>query len=237
MAQADAALKVENLTKKYGRRQVLTGISFTIPTGIFLTLIGPNGVGKTTLIKILCSITRPTNGSVFLNGLSIEKNGRKARKEIGVLSHNTFLYKDLTAAENLRFYGKIYGLSDIDNKIDEALTMVELDFRKNDRVKTFSRGMEQRLGIARALLHNPSIIFLDEPYSGLDPHAAEILDKIIEVLKVQGKTFLMTTHDLDKALEFSDRVIALTSKGIALNEETANLTTEILAGIYKKEGN
>lgn len=191
-------------------------------------------MGKTTLIKIVACITRPSSGSVFLNGLSIEKNGAKLRGEIGVLSHNTFLYKDLTAAENLRFYGKIYNVNNIERKIDEALSLVELAIRKNDCVRTFSRGMEQRVGIARALLHDPSLVLLDEPYSGLDPHAAEVLDKIIIKLKEKEKTFLMTTHDMDKALEFSSRVIAITRKGIALDEEAKNMTPEKLESIFKK---
>lgn len=235
MAEQNIAIKVENLTKKFGRRHVLNGISFSIPKGTFLSLVGPNGVGKTTLIKILCSITGQTTGTITLNGLPIEKDGIRARKEIGVLSHNTFLYKDLTAYENLKFYGKLYGVSNLNKRIEEALELVELTLRKNDIVRTFSRGMEQRLGIARALLHNPDIIMLDEPYSGLDPRAAEVLDKLIDVMKKQGKTFLMTTHDMVKALEFADRVIALTTKGIALNEEVKEVTEERLLKIFKEE--
>jgi len=229
---AQALIKADNITKKFGRRIVLNNVNFEIEKGDCLTIFGPNGVGKTTLIRILSTMMSPTKGDVIVEGQKAAMDPIKVRRQIGVISHNPFLYAELTAYENLRFYGKLYQVSDIDNRIDELLELVELSERKHDVVGTFSKGMMQRISIARALLHKPTILFLDEPHSGLDPHAAEILDNTVKQLRKDNTTLIMATHNLDKGLQLASRVIILSPKGIVLNERANNIDASKIRQVY-----
>lgn len=198
VASADEpAIQVERLSKVFGSRRAVDGLSFELPQGAFLSIFGPNGAGKTTLLRILSTLARPTDGSVRLLGLNLREDADAARAHIGFISHNSMIYGDLTAEENLMLAARLYGVQDPQARVRQMLDAVELSHRRLDAARTFSRGMTQRLSIARALIHDPEVVFLDEPYSGLDPHAVDIFDSLIDSVR-EGRTFVMVSHDLQK---------------------------------------
>ena len=177
-------IEVRGLVKSFGGKVALDGVDLDVAEGEFLTLVGPNGAGKTTLIRVLATLTRPTEGSVRIAGYDLVGQGTEIRRRIGLASHQTLLYDDLSAEENLRFYGRMYEVPDLEERITALLQRVGLEHRRHDLVHTFSRGMQQRLSIARALLHDPAILLLDEPYTGLDQHAAEVLKEVLVSLSL-----------------------------------------------------
>ena len=197
MKEDNPILSLEGVSKVFGRRRAVDSITLDVPRGAFVSVFGPNGAGKTTLLRILSTLSRPTRGTVRLAGIDVVANPDKARAHIGLISHQSMLYGDLTAQENLMLSARLYGIVDASARIDEMLEAVELSHRRLDVTRTFSRGMTQRLAIARAFLHDPDIVFLDEPYSGLDPHAVEIFDDLIERMR-ENRTFVMVSHDLSK---------------------------------------
>jgi len=197
--QHSIALEVRDLTRAFGVRKALDGVSLELPVGAFLSIFGPNGAGKTTLVKVLTTLLNPSSGSARVLGRDVVNDAVDLRTHIGLISHNPLLYPDLTAEENLLFFAEMYGVEQPHVRVSELLEAVELDHRKLDLTRTFSRGMLQRLSIARALLHRPEVIFLDEPYSGLDPHAMDILDGLIAQIR-DSHTFVMISHDPDKGL-------------------------------------
>ncbi|MFR5195610.1 MAG: ABC transporter ATP-binding protein, partial [Eggerthella lenta] len=173
-AVVEPAIKTKKLSKVFGNRRAVDNVSIEVPQGAFLSIFGPNGAGKTTLLRVLSTLSRATSGSATLMGVDLKEDPDKARDHIGLISHNSMLYPDLTAEQNLMIYARLYGVVDPEARVLELLEAVELKHRRLDVVRTFSRGMTQRLSIARALIHDPDVVFLDEPYSGLDPHAVEI---------------------------------------------------------------
>ena len=201
------ALQALAVEKWYGVYPAVRPLDFSIQAGQFVAIFGPNGAGKTTLLRLLAGSVRPTRGEVRLAGEPLEYSDPRWRARIGVLSHQTFLYGQLTAAENLRFYGRLYGLSGLSERIGSRLEEVGLAERANDRVRDFSRGMQQRLALARTLLHDPELVLLDEPYTGLDPHAARMLRGVLEHLRDGKRTVVLVTHNLSEGLEQADRVI------------------------------
>ncbi len=225
-------IKVTSLRKSYGPVDALRGINLNIKLGEFLTIFGPNGAGKTTLLKILSTIITPSSGEVVIDGLNVKKANHVIRKKIGVISHKTFLYENLTAIENLLFYARMYDVGRPKDRALKLIRQVGLKGRENHRVKTFSRGMEQRLSIARALIHNPNIIYLDEPYSGLDQHAALMLRNILKNLHTQDRTIVMTTHNITHGLEISDRIVIQVRGKIVLEDRTDNYTAESFESLY-----
>jgi heme exporter protein A len=204
---AGAAIHVRALEKWYGAHPALRGVDFSVAPGERVTLFGPNGAGKTTLLKLLTGAARPTRGEVRVAGADPADAESGARRRIGLLSHQSFLYPGLTAAENLDFYARLYGLDDRRARVAAALAEVELQARAGDRVRTFSRGMEQRVALARTLLHEPEVVLLDEPYTGLDPHASALLHRTLERLRDGRRTVLLVTHNLSQGLELADRVV------------------------------
>ena len=225
-------IEVSRLWKSYGPVDALRGIDLKIEKGEFLTVFGPNGAGKSTLLKILSTIIRPTSGKVNTDGIDISSANEDARRRIGVISHKAFLYGNLSAKENLLFFGRLYDLPDLEKRIDELLTEVGLAHRANDMVRTFSRGMLQRLTIARAIIHNPAIILLDEPYTGLDQHAARMLTNLLKKLHTEDKTIVMTTHDITNGLEISDRIVIQILGRIVFEDRSANQTVESFERVY-----
>lgn len=203
---AAPAVEARALEKWYGPLPAVRGIDFSLAPGEFLTLFGPNGAGKSTLLRMLCGAVRPTRGAVSVGGEEVGASDA-ARRRIGLLSHQTFLYPGLTAAENLDFYARLYGLPRRRELVDDALESVGLRERRADRVRTFSRGMQQRLALARTLLHRPEVVLLDEPYTGLDPHAAALLRGILDRLRDGRTTVVLVTHNLSQGLEQADRVV------------------------------
>jgi heme exporter protein A len=222
-------IEVRGLVKSFGSKVALEGVDLDVAEGEFLTLVGPNGAGKTTLIRVLATLTRPTEGSVRVAGYDLTREGTEIRRHIGLASHQTLLYEDLSAEENLRFYGRMYEVPELEERITALLQRVGLEHRRHDLVRTFSHGMQQRLSIARALLHDPAILLLDEPYTGLDQQATQVLGEVLApplspllppwqgglggVGGMKGGarscTVLMTTHDLERGLELCDRAAIL----------------------------
>ncbi len=227
------ALEVEGLTRTFGARKALDGVSFDLPEGAFLSIFGPNGAGKTTLVKVLTTLTAPSKGTAKIVGLDVVEDAVELRERIGLISHNPLLYPDLSAEENLEFFASMYGVPDAPARIRELLESVEFDHRRLDLVRTFSRGMLQRLSIARALLHRPEVLFLDEPYSGLDPHAKDILDSLIAQIRAQH-TFVMISHDLEKGLELCTHALILAKGRVVLFEPRDNIDHAEFATMYRQ---
>jgi len=208
-------IHVHDITKNFGSMTVLDNVNFSVKGGEFLTIVGPNGAGKTTLIKIMATLVNATGGTVEIGGFNVKKSPEKVRGVIGVISHNTYLYNELTAGENLKFFGKMYAIPENDRRVDEVLGETGLSDRKHDRVGTFSRGMKQRLSIARAILHKPSVLLLDEPYTGLDQQASASLESVLNSLTGSGITTIMISHDLKRGLTLSDQVMIIASGTVA----------------------
>ncbi|HEX2189621.1 MAG TPA: heme ABC exporter ATP-binding protein CcmA [Longimicrobiaceae bacterium] len=200
-------VEARGVEKWYGPLPAVRRADFALGAGEFLALFGPNGAGKTTLLKMLAGLVRPTRGEVRVAGEAVAGGDGAWRRGIGVLSHQTFLYAGLSAAENLEFYGRLYGLDRLRERVGEALEGVGLWERRGDRVRGFSRGMQQRLALARTLLHDPRLVLLDEPYTGLDPHAAAMLNGVLERLRDGERTVVLVTHNLSQGLELATRVV------------------------------
>jgi len=203
------ALESQDIQKKFGHFTALNGISLEIPRGESVTLFGRNGAGKTTFLKVAATLVRPTHGTLCIEGFNIREEPEKARRQIGFLSHNTFIYRDLSAIENLRFFCRLYGADSSQDRLMDILERVGLRRRANDTVRSFSRGLQQRVGIARVLLHEPSLILLDEPYTGLDAQAVAMLNNILDEFVAAGRTVLLTTHDLEQGLRGATRVVIM----------------------------
>ena len=199
------ALESEDIRKTFGHFTALAGVSLEVQRGEFLALFGRNGAGKTTFLKIAATLVRATHGKLRVEGIDIREEPEQARRHIGFLSHNTYLYRDLNPVENLRFFAQLYGVPDAESRIKDLLERVGLRRRSLDPVRSFSRGLHQRVGIARVMLHNPSLILLDEPYTGLDANASETLTAMLEESVAAGKTVILTTHDVDQGLRSATR--------------------------------
>ena len=216
-----AAIETKKLSKVFGNRRAVDKVSIEVPQGAFLSIFGPNGAGKTTLLRVLATLSRATSGKALLMGIDLKEEPDQVRDHIGLISHNSMLYPDLTAEENLLIYARLYGVEDPEARVMAMLEAVELKHRRLDVVRTFSRGMTQRLSIARALIHDPDVVFLDEPYSGLDPHAVEIFDDLIDQQR-EGRTFVMVSHDLQKGFAMCTHALVLAKgKVVAFDEKDA----------------
>ena len=228
----DAAITTSKLSKVFGNRKAVDNVTFDLPKGAFLSIFGPNGAGKTTLLRVLSTLSRATSGSAALMDIDIKEEPDKVRDHIGLISHNSMLYMDLTAEENLLFAARLYGVENPEERVLELLEAVELKHRRLDTVRTFSRGMTQRLSIARALIHDPDVVFLDEPYSGLDPHAVEIFDGLIDQVR-ESRTFVMVSHDLQKGFSMCSHALVLAKGRIVAFDEKENLDFDEFSQIYR----
>jgi heme exporter protein A len=212
----DTVLEARGLAKSFGKNKVLKGVDVQVSRGDRYFLFGPNGAGKTTLVKVLTGLTKADSGEVLLFGERMADDPLGIRSRIGVLSHDPFLYGELSALENLEFFGALYSIPDPPARAKEMLREVGLYGRAHDRVDSFSRGMKQRLGLARSLLHDPDLVFLDEPYTGLDLRAASILERAVREKSEEGKAFVAITHDLGQGLEMATRAGILSDGRIDL---------------------
>jgi heme exporter protein A len=205
----ECAIETHNLTKRYGYRQVLSGVDLCVKLGEFLVLFGPNGAGKSTLIRILSTLMKPSSGTAKVAGYDIADEADGVRANIGLIGHSGYLYEDLTAVENLRFYLRMHAVDAIEYRIAEALKVTGLERAMSNRVRTFSTGMKKRLCVAKIVAHPPRVLFLDEPYSGLDEDGIRMLNRFLLTLKTEGCTVFMATHHREQGLATGDRALYL----------------------------
>lgn len=234
-------IELRKLTKAFGSKVALRGIDLRVAPGESLVIFGPNGAGKTTLIRILSSLSRPTGGKALIGGLDLATHADGIRRYLGVVSHAPLLYDSLTAEENLRFFARLYNLAAPGPRIADLLAQVGLTARRNDLVRTFSRGMVQRLAIARALLHDPQVLLLDEPDTGLDPQAAEMLHGLLAQLSrtasadaAAPRTIVTVTHSIERGLAIADRAVILAGGRIVFEAATAGMTPADFRPLYDR---
>jgi len=234
-ASSDAAIRVRGLRKSFGRTAVLRKLDLDVLQGEFIAIYGPNGSGKTTFVKILATLARADAGDIYVAGYRLPSDAQKVRGAIGVVTHSPLLYDDLTAYENLKFYGQMFGLADIDQSVHEVVERLGLTDRLHQKVGTLSHGLRKRFSIARALLHNPSILLMDEPESGLDQAALERLEEVLRFPAGPRTTLLMTTHSVEWGLSMTDRVAILSRGQIAFSEPSADLDVNGFRRTYQEK--
>lgn len=225
-------ISVQNLYKRYGRKPVLRGVDLSVGEGQVVALLGANGAGKTTLLRLISGLAKPERGEISLAGVTFRRAGHELRRYIGLVSHAPLLYDNLTAEENLHFFARMYDLRAPAARIDSVLHAVDLWTRRRDPVRTYSRGMVQRLAIGRAILHNPPVLLLDEPDTGLDQTSADMLHNLIRQLGAANRAILLSTHNLDRAVEWADSVSLLVGGKIVHQEATAHLSGAQLRRLY-----
>ena len=230
-------ITVRKLVKRFGLKTVLRGMDFSVEPGEFVALLGPNGAGKTTFLRILSSLSRPTIGLVSIAGYSLPNQAAAVRRRLGVVSHLPLLYGDLTAEENLRFYARMYNVALAEKRISDVLEMVGLAPRRRDLVRTFSRGMQQRLAIGRAVLHDPEVMLFDEPHTGLDQDACLMLDTVLREVAVRGRTVVMTSHDLARVADLASRFDVLSRGVIAASVLRSQIEPNDLLAFYRQSIN
>jgi heme exporter protein A len=223
---------LDGVMKRFGAMTALRGVDLQLKRGRCLGIFGPNGAGKTTLLRILATLTRPSAGTVRIAGRDAVREAEKVRPLLGVLSHRTFLYGHLTACENLRFYGRMFGINKLAERIIEVLQIVGLEVNSRQLVRTYSRGMQQRLAIARTILHSPTLLLLDEPYTGLDQHAAGQLQELLLQLRSESCTIIMSTHDLQRGLHLCDEIAIQCRGKIVYNSLSLGIDAQGLERLY-----
>lgn len=207
-------------------------VDLVLAAGERVAILGPNGAGKTTLLRLVATLLRPDSGRLAIEGKELPSGADHARRSIGYLGHQPLVYLDLSAWENLDFFAALYDVADARQRIGDALQHVGLLARAYDPVRTFSRGMAQRLGLARMMLHDPTLLLLDEPHVGLDARGVELLDELL--VSATGRSTILVTHDLDRAMALSDRVVAMRAGRVAFSERTADLSPAALAERYRE---
>ena len=227
------AIECKDLTKRFGDFKALKNINLSVDKNRILAILGHNGAGKSTLIRVLSTIMSPTEGKVFIDGKELKEDDTLLRSKIGLLSHNSYLYSNLSAKENLKFYSNLYNLKDPDKRIDEILKKVNLYDRRNDRVGTYSRGMTQRLSLARALLHQPSILLLDEPETGLDRDSMELLWEIVRTDDTE-RTVIFTSHNFQSTVKICDEFIIMKKGSVVHRQDNNGITESDLEKIYSE---
>jgi heme exporter protein A len=230
-------ISVHKLYKRFGPKTVLRDLEFEAAAGEFVAVLGPNGAGKTTFLRILASLSRPSLGDVRIAGYSLPHQAAAVRRRLGVVSHLPLLYGDLTAEENLRFYGRMYAVERLDERIGVVFDLVGLAGRRRDLVRTFSRGMQQRLAIARAVIHDPQVLLLDEPYTGLDQDASAMLDGVLRQvtgMDKSGRTVVMTSHDLLRAADLAGRFDVLSHGAIRASKRMEEMGAGGVVEFYRE---
>ncbi len=222
------------MKKSFGLKPVLRGVDLTLDAGERIAMLGANGAGKTTLLRILAGLTSPASGSVSIGGLDLLRQTREIRRKVGFVAHQPYLYEDLTALENLIFFARMYAVEQPQQRAAELLRRVGLNKKARERAGSLSRGQSQRLALARALLHSPDLLLLDEPETGLDQGGLVLLDELWQEHHARGGSILFTTHDLESALARSDRVVMLSNGRMAYQEETADLERESIRQAYQE---
>jgi len=226
-------ISVRKLVKRFGTKTVLRGLDFEARQGEFVAILGPNGAGKTTFLRILASLSRPTLGDLQIAGYRLPAQAAAVRSRLGVVTHLPLLYGDLSAEENLRFYGRMYQVENLNERITEVLNLVGLFQYRRELVRTFSRGMQQRLSIGRAIIHDPEVMLFDEPHTGLDQDACDMLDALLRNVAALGRTVLITSHDLARVESLAGRFDVLSRGVITSSVERSNLGQRNLLDFYR----
>ncbi len=225
-------VQVMGLWKTFGSLAALRGVSLNVGRGERLAIVGPNGSGKSTLVKVIATLLRPSAGTVRLAGLDAQSQAMEVRRLVGVVCHQTFVYEELTALENLEFYGRLYGLSHASDRARQHLRLVGLEGQADVVGRDLSRGMQQRLALARALIHEPSILLLDEPDTGLDQRWTAFLVELLAGAAQEGRTVLVTTHDLERTLDMADRLAVLNRGRVVFDAKRDELDVGSLKEAY-----
>lgn len=214
-------IQTQNLTKKFGDILAVDGLTIEVNRGEIFGFLGPNGAGKTTTIRMLSALIGPSDGTAEVAGYTLGREDMKIRRNVGILTESPGLYDRLSAERNLRFFAQLYEVEDIETQVERYLRMLGLWERRHETAATFSKGMRQKLAIARALLHEPEVLFLDEPTSGLDPEMARLVREFIAELKQEGRTIFLCTHNLDEADRLCDRIAVFNSRLLAVDTPVA----------------
>lgn len=232
-----ALIEIEDLSKSFGYAPVIKRITIAIERGECVALLGANGSGKSTLLRMLSGLSKPSSGIIRIGGWELPREAAAVRAQIGMVAHKPLLYDNLTAAENLQFFGRLYHLDPAKSKQRGALLLeqVGLARRTNDLVRTFSRGMQQRLSIVRALLHEPDILLLDEPHTGLDQRAAALLDDLILQARSESRTIIMATHEFEHAANVATRIVILERGTVAVDQPSADIDPGRLATLFAEQ--
>ncbi|HET6508704.1 MAG TPA: heme ABC exporter ATP-binding protein CcmA [Baekduia sp.] len=225
----DPAIELDGLTRRHGEREALSGVSFALDPGASLVVFGPNGAGKTTLLRVLATLLRPHGGRAKVLGKALPDEGWAVRGRVGFLGHASLLYRDLTARENLRFHARLHGVER--DRVEDVLDQVGLRSRADDPVHTYSRGMVQRAAVARAVLHDPELLLLDEPTANLDPHAVEVVEPLIGA--ASGRTRVITSHDPVGGLKDADLALGLRGGKAELLAPTTAVTAAMIGELYR----
>jgi heme exporter protein A len=224
--QAVPPVRTTGLTLQLDTRTILRSIDLTIRPGEFVAILGANGAGKSTLLRIISTIIRPSSGTLELFGQAVTRESAHLRSRIGLIAHQSMLYRELSARENLLFFARLHNVPSPVTRVDNLLQVMGLAHRSTDAIKTFSRGMVQRVAVARALLHDPDLLLADEPFDGLDAPSAESTGQLLTHLHGAGKTILLVNHDIASSLSLARRVIVLRQGSIVLDTSSAGLTVQ-----------
>ncbi len=227
-------LEAQGLTRKFAGVTALFGVDLRVQAGESVAVLGPNGAGKSTLLRLCATSLQPTAGVLRLFGKEMKESARAARQQIGFLSHQSFLYPDLTVAENLHFYAQMFAVSEARARVAELVDRVGLPGFANRPVRTLSKGLEQRCALARALLHAPRLLLLDEPFTGLDTEAAKMLSQTLRDEHARGTTVLMATHDLDRGAQLCGRALVLQRGRVCADLSITSATTSALESEYAR---
>ncbi len=230
-------IETEDLTKSFGYVPVIKRLTLKIERGECVALLGANGSGKSTLLRMISSLSKATSGVIRIGGWELPREAASVRAQIGMVAHKPLLYENLTAAENLQFFGRLYHLDPVKNKLraEILLEQVGLARRANDLVRTFSRGMQQRLSIVRALLHDPDILLLDEPHTGLDQRGVVLLNELIMAARAEGRTILLATHEFNHAALLATRILILERGSMIVDRPAIDLDSAQLAAIFAEQ--
>ncbi len=228
-------IETKGLIKTIGDKMILRGINLSIKKGESVAILGPNGAGKSTILKIIAGLIKATSGEVFIDGKSLKKDSYEIKQKIGFLAHNSFLYDHLTPLENLKFFGKLYGVKDVEAKAKQLVDEVGLSFFLHDPVRSFSRGMLQRIAIARAIIHDPEILLFDEPHTGLDQQAIKLLNEVILKMKANGSTVIIVTHDFQQAVQTCERVIIFRNGKLVEDINNVSNNLELVTAKYAEQ--
>ena len=234
MTEDRPIIEVENLTKVYSLLPVLKSVNFSMARGEFVVLLGPNGSGKSTLLRLMSGLSKPTQGCIRIGGWVMPREAMSVRAQIGMVSHKPLLYQNLSAGENLHFFARLYniGSAERERRIQDLLRQLGLHRRADSLVRTLSRGMQQRLSIARALLHQPDVLFFDEPYTGLDQDAGDRLDALFKLAHQQDRTIIISTHQLQRLPHLAGRAFILSRGKITFDGSIKGMNSREITEIY-----